>query len=131
MLLIKLYGIIAKKQEQAEKIHSREPKYEVNKKCRILNKTELFEDKMTPQYSNKIYTITKVNQNSVILDNTIKKKKSEILLINDEVQNMTPDDHIQAVKENNTIRNKTIRAGVDEGNIINTIRPKRNPTRFL
>ena len=97
----------------------------------ILNKTELFEDKMTPQYSNKIYTITKVNQNSVILDNTIKKKKSEILLINNEVQNMTPDVHIQAVKENNTIRNKTIRAGVDEGNIINTIRPKRTPTRFL
>lgn len=123
--------IIANKQEQTEKIHSREPKYEVNKKCRILNKTELFDDKMTPQYSNKIYTITKVNQNSVILNDTIKKKKTEILLINDDVQEIVPDDNIQKVIQENTIKNKTIRSGVDEGNIIHTIRPKRTPTRFI
>jgi hypothetical protein len=123
--------IIAEKKAQTEKIHAREPQYEINNKCRILNKTALFDDKMTSQYSNKIYTITKVNKNSVILNDTIKKKKSEILLINDDVQEMAPDVHIQAVREYNIARNKTIRAGVDEDNIIHTIRPRRNPVRFI
>ena len=72
------------------------------------------------------------NNNSVIiLNDTIKMKKSAILLINDDVQEMAPDVHIQAVREYNLARNRTIRAGVDEGNIIHTIRPKRTPARFL
>ena len=122
--------IIAEKKAQTEKIHARESHYEINNKCRILNKTALFDDKMTSQYSNKIYTITKVNKNSVILNDTIKIKKSEILLINDDVQEMTPDVHIQAVREYNAAKNKTIRAGVDADNIIHTIRPRRIPVRF-
>ncbi len=44
---------------------------------------------------------------------------------------MAPDINIQAVREYNIARNKTIRAGVDEDNIIHTIRPRRNPVRFI
>ena len=123
--------MIAEKKAETEKIRAREPQYEINKKCRILNKTALFEDKMTSQYSNKVYTITKVNQNSVILNDTIKKKKSEILLIDDDVQEMAPDVHRQAVREYNLARNRTIRADVQQENIINTVRQKRTPSRFL
>ena len=57
--------IIAAKQELTDAIHKKEIDYEVGNKCRILNKKSLFEDKMTSQYSNKIYTIMKVKSNTI------------------------------------------------------------------
>ena len=110
--------IIAQKKEETDKFHARQPQYELNKKCRILNTGEIFDDKMTAQYSNKIYTITKVNKNTVILNNSIKKKKSEILLINDDTQAEAPEVHQVAVRQHNIARNRLIRADVQQENII-------------
>jgi hypothetical protein len=123
--------IVTNKKEITEKIHEREPDYEIGKKCRIINKTALFEDKMTAKYSNKIYTITKVNKNSVVLNDEYKKKKSEILMINDDVQEIVPNVHQRAVSDYNATKNKNLRAGVQEENIIHEARQKRTPARFL
>jgi hypothetical protein len=86
---------------------------------------------MTAQYSNKIYTITKVNKNSIMLDNNINIKKSNVLLITDDTEEITPEVHQKAVKAFNISKNKTVRSKVDVNNIIHTVREKRTPTRYL
>ena len=74
---------------------------------------ELFDDKMTAKYSNFIYTITEVTKNSVILNNDIKTKKSQVLLISDETQAIVPNVHQEAVKTYNKAKNKFNRSGLD------------------
>ena len=67
---------------------------------------------MKAQYSNKIYTITKVNKNSIMLDNNINIKKSNVLLTIDDTEEITPEVHQKAVKEFNTSRQKI--SGIQE-----------------
>ena len=86
---------------------------------------------MTAQYSNKIYTITKVNKNSVMLDNSIKRKKSDILMISDDTQEIAPDVHQVAVRQHNAARNRLIRADVQQENIIHGARERRANIRYL
>jgi len=70
-------------------IKSHDVEINIGDKCRILNKTELFEDKMTTKYSNHIYIITKVSKNTVTLNDGKIEKKSDIIIIND----ATEDNH--------------------------------------
>jgi len=123
--------IISERQALTEKMKDKEPEYLIGGKCRILNTKELFDDKMTAQYSNKIYTITKVNKNSIMLDNNINIKKSNVLKITEDTEEITPEVHQKAVKEFNISKNKTVRSKVDVNNIIHTVREKRTPTRYL
>jgi hypothetical protein len=105
--------IISNKAALTDKMQEKHPVYEVGKKCRIINSKELFDDKMTAKYSNFIYTITEVTKNSVILNNDIKKKKSQVLLISDDTQAIVPNVHQEAVKTYNKAKNKFNRSGLD------------------
>ncbi len=85
--------IISNKAALTDKMQEKHPVYEVGKKCRIIHSKKLFDDKMTAKYSNCIYTITEVTKNSVIWNNDIKKKKSQVLLISDDTQAIVPNVH--------------------------------------
>jgi len=78
--------IIQDKKEETRLIESKEDIINVDDKIRILLETKMFQDKLSPKYSNKIYTIIKVGKNtvSVMDDNEIVKvKKSNIKIISD------------------------------------------------
>ena len=72
--------IIQDKKEQTKVIISNEDIINVGDKCRILLEKKLFQDKLSPKYSNKIYTIIKVGKNivSVIDDNEVIKVRKVI-----------------------------------------------------
>ena len=124
-------SIIAEKEAETIKMKGKEPDYILGGKCRILNNKGLFDDKMTAQYSNKIYTITKINKNSLMLDNTVHIKKSDVLLITDDTEEIIPEVHQRAVKDHNIVRNKILRSGVNEENIINAPRQRTANPRYL
>ena len=52
-------------------------------------------------------------------------------MINDDVQEIVPNVHQRAVSDYNATKNKNLRAGVQEENIIHEARQKRTPARFL
>ena len=76
--------IIQDKKEETRIIESKEDIINVGDKIRILLEQKLFQDKLSPKYSNKIYTIIKVGKNTVsVMDNeeVVKVKKSDIKII--------------------------------------------------
>ena len=78
--------IIQDKKEHTKVIISNEDIINVGDKCRILLEKKVFQDKLSPKYSNKIYTIMKVGKNTVsVMDNDeiVKVKKSNIKIISD------------------------------------------------
>ena len=78
--------IIQDKKEETRLIESKEDIINVGDKIRILLETKMFQDKLSPKYSNKIYTIIKVGKNTVsVMDNDeiVKVKKSNIKIISD------------------------------------------------
>ena len=78
--------IIQNKKEETRLIESKEDIINVDDKIRILLGTKIFKDKLSPKYSNKIYTIIKVGKNTVsVMDDNenVKVKKSNIKIISD------------------------------------------------
>ena len=76
--------IIQDRKRRTEKIISKLDIINVGDKCRVLVTKKLFQDKLSPKYSNKVYTIIKVGKNTAsINDNNeiVKVKKSNIKII--------------------------------------------------
>ena len=82
--------IIQDRKRRTEKIISKLDIINVGEKCRVLVNKKLFQDKLSPKYSNKVYTIIKVGKNTVsINDNNeiVKVKKSNIKITSDVYNN--------------------------------------------
>ena len=60
--------IISNAKEKTELIEDKDIKYNIGDKCRIKENTKIF-DKMKRKYSAEIYTIIKVNKNTVVMLN--------------------------------------------------------------
>jgi hypothetical protein len=119
--------IIQDKKEQTKVIISNEDIINVGDKCRILLEKKLFQDKLSPKYSNKIYTIIKVGKNtvSVIDDNeVIKVKKSNIKIISDVSNNTNLTELKKATQSTRAYRiNK--KDDINESNIIEGKRERK------
>jgi len=118
--------IITRMKEKTEKLMENEIKINVGDFCRILTKTELFEDKMLPKYSHKIFEIIKVKSKSVIVkdpsnDKEYKVKKSEIKIVQDRNNNNEFNEQDEANKEHK-IHNKLRRDNIRQENIIHNRR---------
>ena len=80
-----------KKKLEGENIRENETEYKVGQYVRELNDKNIFDDKMKSKYSNEIYEITKVNNNSLIIKNDkndlFKIKKDEVKIVNKPTEN--------------------------------------------
>ena len=93
----------------------------IGDKCRIKKKDVLFEDKMTAKYSKTIYTIEKVNKNSVdIIHNNDNKtvKKTDILIVKDNVEHIAPETEQIAMRNEVLHHNRQVRAGTNNDNVV-------------
>ena len=80
-----------KKKLEGEIIRENETEYKVGQYVRELNDKNIFDDKMKSKYSNEIYEITKVNNNSLIIKNDkndlFKIKKDEVKIVTKPTEN--------------------------------------------
>ena len=116
--------IINNAQQKTEEMENKSIKYNIGDKCRIKENTKLF-DKMKRKYSADIYTIVKVNKNTVDIENDELElnniKKTDIIIIKESYNNKGVE-HIKKVEKEHTIERKLKQEGVDESNIINSKR---------
>ena len=87
---------------------------------------------MTTKYSKTIYTIIKVNKNSVEVNHNndnLTVKKTEIMIVRDNVEHIAPDTHQKAVQIQAKQNNKILRAGVDVNDIIQQKRVRKPKVR--
>ena len=116
--------IINKAQDKTNQIENNEIKYNIGDKCRIKEQTKIF-DKMKSKYISDIYTIIKVNKNSVNIENDEVKlngvKKTDIIIIQQSYNNKGVDHIKQVEKEHRTERILKYE-GVDKSNILSTKR---------
>ena len=125
--------IIGEKKQITEEINKKGLSINVGDRCRIKKKDVLFEDKMTTKYSKTIYTIIKVNKNSVEINHNndnLTVKKTEIMIVRDNVEHIAPDTHQKAVQIQARQNNKNARAQVDVNNIIQSPRERKKKVIF-
>lgn len=95
--------IIEKKKTRTEEILKDEVKINVGDFCRILTKKELFGDKLIPKYTDKIFEIIRVKNNSVIVkddkNDEYKVKKTDIKIVKDKENNRIFTKQRQVNKE--------------------------------
>ena len=111
-----------KKKLEGENIRSNEKEYQVGQYVRELTDKNIFDDKMKSKYSNEIYEITKVNNNSLIIKNDkndlFKIKKDEVKIVNKPTENnIKLKEKIIANKEHKQQRILK-KVGVEQENII-------------
>jgi len=113
-----------KKKIEGENIRENETEFKVGQYVRELNDKNIFDDKMKSKYSNEIYEITKVNNNSLIIKNDkndlFKIKKDEVKIVKkpvDHNNNIQLKERIIANKEHKQERILR-REGIDQQNII-------------
>jgi len=119
-----------KKKLEGENIRENETEYKVGQYVRELNDKNIFDDKMKSKYSNEIYEITKVNNNSLIIKNDkndlFKIKKDEVKIVKKPTENnIKLKEKIIANKEHKQHRILK-KEGIDQTNIIEG---KRNRTQ--
>ena len=120
--------IVAEKKEKTDLINENNLSINIGDKCRIKKKDVLFEDKMTTKYSKTVYTIMKVNKNSVEIthnDDDLTVKKTDIMIVKDNIEHIAPNTHQVAVQIQAKQNNKNARAQVD----VNDIRAPRGTQR--
>ena len=113
-----------KKKLEGENIRDTETKYKIGQYVRELTDKKIFDDKMNSKYSNEIYEITKVNNNSLIIKNDkndlFKIKKDEVKIVNkpnEHHNNIQLKERIIANKEHKQERILK-REGINQENII-------------
>ena len=120
-----------KKKEEGQNIRDVEPEFKVGQYIRTLNEKNQFEDKMKSKYSDEVYEITKVKNNSIIIKDgkgiLYKIKNDEVKVVNKPTNNIiltektkTNNKHKQDKilnkedqKPENIIREKRVRKDVD------------------
>jgi hypothetical protein len=117
--------IISNAKNKTQVIEYKNIKYNIGDKCRIKENTKIF-DKMKRKYSSEIYTIIKINKNTVDIENDEVElngvKKTDIIIIKENYNNRSID-HIKKVEKEYRTERILKSDGIDKNNIINT---KRN-----
>ena len=107
--------------------------YQINDKVLLLNKGNLF-DKMKIKYSDTVYKIIKINNNSVDLETNDKiirnVKKSNIKKV-DEIQNFKPNVEKRNAEKEHKVERITKKIDALPENIINEKRVRKPNTKYL
>ena len=116
--------LINKSQEKTNQIENKDIKYNIGDRCRIKENTKIF-DKMKRKYSSDIYTIIKVNKNSVDIENDEVElngvKKTDIIIIQESYNNKNVD-HIKQVEKEHRTERILNSEGVDKSSILSYTR---------
>lgn len=102
------HEIILKNRGKTEKLQKKLEHYKIGDKVRIINKREVFEDKILPKYSNNTFIIEKVHPNSCEIkngENFIRVKNDQLLKV-DNVENQMEDINMKEISKHNKIKNK-------------------------
>ena len=110
-----------------------EEDFRVGERCRIILDKKLF-DKGSKKYSQEIYTVVKVNKNTLDLEDEegeVKKgvKKDDVVFIKEVEKRLKNENIKEAVKENKVER-KLKQVGIDPKNEVREKRTVRKPSRY-
>lgn len=129
--------IIHEKKAQTGIIKPSLPDFVVGDKVILKNKNILFEDKMKPSYSNKIYNVIGVTANSLKLERKGKEKKvkkSQARKINENdfvVVENNIEDVLDNVARERRAERRLKKSGVDVENIVEGKRQRKANKRYL
>lgn len=123
--------LIQKNRDRTNHMKENEKILTVGMYCRIKNKNILFEDKQKPKYSNEVYIIDKVNNNTVLLkngDKEITEKITNIKIVNKPENNVDLTEQTKATKES---KQKRIlkKESINKSNIIEREKRQRKPNK--
>ena len=128
--------LINRAKEKTDLINSKNIKENDNiiigKQCRIINQLKIF-DRMKIKFSNDVYTITKVNKNTVDLENDkniISNVKKTSIKIVDIVENNIISNERKEVEKAYKVENELKKEGIKEENIVREQRIRKPPERL-
>ena len=116
--------IVAEAKQKTIKIKANEIAYNIGDKIRVLSKKDVFE-KASATYSPEVFTIEKVNKNSVRLSNGKTVKKTDTIITN-EVQNETINTKKVKAEKEHKVDLKINKEGIQKAKIINEPRQLRS-----
>jgi len=127
--------LISKKREITDSINNvdNNETYKVGDKVLILNTNNIF-SKMKAKYSDTIYTIIKIHNNSVDLessDNIIRNVKKYYIKKIDEMQNFKPNINKTQVEKNYKVERLNKKIDVIPENIINEKRIRKPNSKYI
>jgi len=108
-----------------------EGKFNIGDKVRILNKKVVFQDKLLPNYSNKVYLVIKVLKNSCIIkmgDIEIRIKKDQLIKSNI-VDNEKDNINMEKVQKSEEIKNKVNREKLLDEVLLERPKRERKPNK--
>ena len=120
--------IISNAIEKTQDIENRDINvFNVGDKCRVFKDKELF-DKMQTNYSEIVYTIVKVNKNTVNIEDEhyqYKNIKKKYVMVIDDVKNHNPNIDKKGVENYQRQQNKLKQVGINEDNVVIAQRIRR------
>jgi hypothetical protein len=126
--------IVEKKRDETELILSKKEEINLGDFVRIKYEKELFSDKMTPKYSNKIFEVIKLKSNSLVVQDSKGEeytvKKSNVKIIKNVENNIILKEQDNVNKISKIARNIK-KAGVSAENIIEgSSRVRKKPVKL-
>ena len=116
-----------------EQIHDSKDTFRVGDKVRILNKRNMFEDKMLSRYSSTVFTVIKVNRNSFEIEdeagNELTVKNSQLLKV--KIEKNSDLKGIKKVGQEAKAASRIKRSGLNVNNIVENTRERRPNMRYL
>jgi hypothetical protein len=116
--------IVAEAKMKTNKIKANEIAYNIGDKIRVLSTKDVFE-KASTTYSPEVYTIEKVNKNSIRLSNGTTVKKTAAIITN-EVQNETSNTKKVKAEKEHKVDLKMNKEGIKKSKTINVPRQLRS-----
>jgi hypothetical protein len=124
--------IVEKKKEETNLILSKKEEIKIGDFCRIIYDKDMFSDKMTPKYTNKIFEVISIKSNSLVVEDSKGEKytvkKSNVKIIKHVENNVVLNEQENA-NQIHRIARQIRRAGVPAENIIEgqqRVRRQRN-----
>jgi hypothetical protein len=116
--------IVAEAKQKTMKLKANEIVYNIGDKIRVLSTKDVFE-KASTTYSPEVFTIEKVNKNSVRLSNGTTVKKTNAMITN-EVQNETSNTKKVKAEKDHKVDLKMDKEGIKKSKTINEPRQLRS-----
>ena len=102
------HEIILSNRAKTEKLQKKLGHFQIGDKVRIINKREVFGDKILPKYSNKVFTVESVHPNASEIkvgENIVRVKNDQLLKV-DYVENEKEEINMKEISKQNKIKNK-------------------------
>ena len=127
------HEIILYNREKTEKIQKKLERFKIGDKVRIINKREVFGDKILPKYSNKVFIVESVHPNACEIkvgENIVRVKNDQLLKI-DYVEKQMEDTNMKEISKNNRIKNKINREKLQPVVLDREKRTRKQNSKYL